>query len=121
MKFGKSLGVVVIAATSLGLGTVAMAQARTRSNPDPLYARNMKAIPVAQNSQQPKKQNKQQTFTGTIEKSQNGSYVLEEGGKNYRLDDSSLAAKYMGKEVKVTGVLDANTNTIHVTNIQPAM
>lgn len=118
MKFGRKLAVLAIAATSLGLGTAAMGQGLAR--PVPFSSQNVKATPVAQyNHQLPQQQNKRQTFTGTVAKSQDGSYVLEVGGKNYRLDDPNLAAKYMGKQVKVTGVLDAKTSTIHVTNIAP--
>jgi hypothetical protein len=38
----------------------------------------------------------------------------------YQLDDQSKAKKYEGKEVKVTGSFDANSNTIHVDSIEAA-
>ncbi len=122
MKLGKHAIVVTIAAASLGLGASAMAQTRFRSVPIQPFARNFTATPVVQTTQpQAQTQAKKATFTGTVAKAADGSYVLEVGGASYRLDDQSEAAKYIGKEVKVTGVLDTSTDTIHVTNIQPAM
>jgi hypothetical protein len=36
---------------------------------------------------------------------------------SYKLDDSSKAKSYDGKDVKVTGTLDSSSNTIHVQSI----
>jgi hypothetical protein len=88
----------------------------------------------AQSSQSPPQQGQQQqgeqqsaqnkTFTGKIEKLPSGRYALVTGqtadGKpsGHFLDDQENAAKYEGKQVKVTGSFDTGTNTIHVTNIQ---
>jgi len=36
------------------------------------------------------------------------------------LDDQRLASKYLGKQVAVTGVLDAANNLIRILTIQPA-
>jgi hypothetical protein len=36
------------------------------------------------------------------------------------LDDQDSAKKYEGKQVKVTGTLEAASNTIHVTKIEEA-
>lgn len=81
-------------------------------------------------SQQPApQQNAQQeskTFTGTIQKLQNGQYALVTGqtaqGRvaGHFLDDQNAAKKYEGKQVKVTGTFDEASNTIHVTNIEAA-
>ncbi|MDE3137664.1 MAG: hypothetical protein KGL59_13890 [Acidobacteriota bacterium] len=121
MKLGKNVMVAAIAAASLGLGASAMAQVRVRNVPIQPFMRNFTAMPVVQaTQQQPQAASKQETFTGTVAKSSDGSYVLEIGGASYQLDDQTDAVKFMGKEVKVTGVLDANTHTIHVTKIQPA-
>lgn len=65
-------------------------------------------------------QGKNRTFTGKIVKSGN-SYVLNVGGFTYRLSDPAAAAKYVGKEVKVSGVLNTRTDTISVSSIQPVM
>jgi hypothetical protein len=68
-----------------------------------------------------------QTFVGTIGKS-HGQEVLKSGyatgnpksKSTYKLDDQEKAKQYSGKNVKVTGTLDSSTNTIHVSDIQPA-
>lgn len=66
-------------------------------------------------------QEQEKTFTGKVTKS-NGRYVLEDLTMNstYYLDDTKSAQKYEGKNVKVTGTLDAANNTIHVQKIEAA-
>jgi hypothetical protein len=66
---------------------------------------------------------KSQTFVGKIVKTQNGKYAIltdEQTGKGAYLDDEEKAKAFEGKNVKVTGVLMASTNMIHVTDIEPA-
>jgi uncharacterized membrane protein YcgQ (UPF0703/DUF1980 family) len=66
---------------------------------------------------------KSQTFVGKIVKAQNGKYAIlidEQTGKGAYLDDQEKAKQFEGKSVKVTGVLMASTNMIHVTDITPA-
>jgi len=60
-----------------------------------------------------------QAFTGKIVR-QSGRIVLMDPvtKTTYRIDDASKVKVYMGKEVKVTGTLDINSNTIHVTGIE---
>jgi hypothetical protein len=43
-----------------------------------------------------------------------GVFVLEEKDKVYKLDNQVLAEKNAGLQVKITGTLDAQTNTITV-------
>jgi predicted RNA-binding protein len=59
------------------------------------------------------------TFTGRILK-ENGDLVLKDlvTKVSYKLDDAAKAKQYMGKQVKVTGKLDMNTNTIQIENIE---
>jgi cytoskeletal protein RodZ len=59
------------------------------------------------------------SFVGSIAKT-GGKYVLHTGGTDYQLDDQSQAKKFEGKDVKVTGQLDASSNTIKVQSIDPA-
>jgi hypothetical protein len=61
----------------------------------------------------------QRSFVGSIVKA-SGKYVLHTGGTDYQLDDQSQAKKFEGKDVKVTGQLDASSNTIRVQSIDPA-
>ena len=58
-------------------------------------------------------------FVGSIVKN-NGKYMLHTGGTDYELDDQSQAAKFEGKDVKVTGSVDQQSNTIQVQSIVPA-
>jgi len=48
-----------------------------------------------------------------------GVFVLSVKEKVYKLDNQELADKYAGQKVRLTGVLDAQTNTIAVRDIQP--
>lgn len=60
------------------------------------------------------------TFTGRIMR-ENGQIVLKDPitKVSYKLDDVTKATQYMGKQVKATGKLDLNTNTIQLEHIEP--
>jgi Protein of unknown function (DUF5818) len=59
-----------------------------------------------------------QSFTGKI-MNHDGKYALHgEDGKTYQLDDQDKAKNFDGKDVKVTGTLDEETMTIHVSQIE---
>jgi uncharacterized protein DUF5818 len=86
-------------------------------------------IPVLQGqsqSQEPNSsqdQQKSQTFVGKVVKARNGQYALltdEQAGKGAFLDDQEKAKQFEGKNVKVTGVLEAARSLIHVSNIELA-
>jgi hypothetical protein len=83
------------------------------------------ANPPQQSQSQDQTQNRDQpevkTFAGKITKS-NGKYVLEDPtvSSSYYLDDAKSAKKYEGKNVVVTGTLDAANHTIHVQKIESA-
>jgi hypothetical protein len=80
----------------------------------------------AQQGQQQQTQQQNKTFTGKVAKLQNGQFALITGqtpeGKmtGHFLDDPDDAQKYEGKQVTITETLDVASNTIHVSNIQPA-
>ena len=73
----------------------------------------------SQSPTQSQTQEQAKTFTGKVTKS-NGRLVLEDQTMNstYYLDDTKAAQQYVGKNVKVTGTLDAANNTIHVEKIE---
>jgi hypothetical protein len=48
-----------------------------------------------------------------------GDYVLANGDLVYRLDDQDKPASFSGLKVRVTGVLNPKTKTIHVVDIKP--
>lgn len=58
------------------------------------------------------------TFMGTIIK--NGStYVLKVSSNSaYQLDDQDRAKQYEGEQVKITGTLDADGKSLHITSIE---
>ena len=59
-----------------------------------------------------------QIFVGKIAKSKGDLVLRDDAGTSYKLDNADQATEFVGKSVKVTGTLDAATNTIHVTNIE---
>ena len=74
-----------------------------------------------QDTQQDQQQPEVKTFTGRISK--NGEkFILEDPAMNtsYQLDDQKKAQQHEGKNVKVTGTLDAQNNVIHVHAIDDA-
>jgi len=60
------------------------------------------------------------TFTGKIAKA-GGKFVLKDTASKttYMLDDQEKAKDFEGKNVKVTGMLDTQSNTIRVAAIEP--
>jgi uncharacterized protein DUF5818 len=85
----------------------------------------MASLRAAQQDQKPvdpgaaKQAPVEKTFNGKIEKA-GEKLVLKAAKSSYELDDQEKAQSFEGKDVKVTGTLDAATHTIHVTNIEPA-
>jgi Protein of unknown function (DUF5818) len=51
-----------------------------------------------------------------------GKYVLydSKAKSTYTLDDQAKAKEFAGQKVKVSGTLDKNSSTIHVSGISPA-
>lgn len=107
----RNIGLTSIVALAIGLVFSA----------GPAFARNFTSGPNVRASMQmpTQKPQKAQTFSGTVAKSPDGGFVLQVGGTSYKLVGGN-AGKYVGKQVKVTGTLDASTETIQVTNIQPS-
>lgn len=107
MKLKKFWTTSLVLALALGFLQVTVLQAQTQSQ-----------APNAQQDQQ-----KSQTFVGKIVKAANGQYALltdEKSGQGVYLDNQDKAKEFEGKNVKVTGVLEAAKNLVHVTDIQPA-
>lgn len=67
------------------------------------------------------RQNEVKTYTGKVNK-KGSTYVLELPSQKtyYILSDQKKAESFDGKNVKVTGSLDAATNTINVQTIEAA-
>jgi uncharacterized protein YdeI (BOF family) len=75
--------------------------------------------PVAAQQQNDMQAQEAKPFNGTIVKEQ-GKFVLRDSATkiSYQLDDQEKAKQFEGKQVKVTGKLDAATKLIHVENIE---
>ena|ERR1700685_1019925 len=59
-----------------------------------------------------------QTFTGTIVKD-GKDYVLKVNASTvYQLDDPDRVKPYEGKQVKISGKLDAKGNSLHIASIE---
>lgn len=83
-----------------------------------LQAQSQSQTPNAQQEQQ-----KTETFVGKVVKAKNGQYALltdAQTGRGAYLDDQEKAKQFEGKNVKVTGVLEASRALIHVNSIELA-
>jgi len=75
----------------------------------------------AQNQNQPSQdQEKPKIFSGRIVSLNGELFILRDdtNGIWYHLDDQKTAGKFAGKNVDVTGILDAKTNVLHVQSIE---
>lgn len=80
--------------------------------------------PPSDSSSQPNAMNQTsdaQTFIGTVVKA-GGKLALRDSVSKaiYVLDDQDKAKPFDGQQVKVSGTLDTQTKTIHVSSIGPA-
>lgn len=109
---------VTLLAMLVAFGVIAWAIPAT-----PVQASTHNAVLMAQQEGAPgetAKEAEAQVFTGKIIEHE-GKYVLqEEGGKTYQLNDQEKAKGFEGKDVNVTGTLDEQNGTIHVTKIEEA-
>lgn len=104
----------VSAFLAAALPLTAAALPRGQDSPPPRQSQTQDQAPN-------KEQSEVKTFAGKINKS-NGRYVLEDpsADSSYFLDDAKSAKKYEGKNVVVTGTLDAANHTIHIQKIESA-
>ena len=59
-----------------------------------------------------------QTFTGTVVKIGDKYVLRTTDNMTYQLDDADKAKEFEGKQVKVTGGLQAKNKVIHIQNIE---
>jgi len=92
----------------------------TQASQEPMPQTETPSTPVGQSQDNAQQQPAARTFSGTILKA-NDVYVLKTGDNmTYQLDDQARAKEYEGKQVQVTGSLDASSNTIKVQDIKQA-
>ena len=84
----------------------------------PVVPKIASAAPSSPAAQEQAKE-KTRVFSGTVIKDRDNFILSDAANKlSYILDDARQASKYEGKKVKVTGIVDAANNTIHVETIQ---
>jgi hypothetical protein len=98
-------------------GVPSQDQQQTPSASQPAQTQNESQMPTAGSDAQTQDA---KAFTGRVDK-EDGKVVLKDPvTKNtYQIDNAAKVKSYMGKQVKVTGKLDMNSNTIHVESIEP--
>lgn len=99
-------------------GTVALTAPTTaqQGNPDPRQPGTTQRQAEPQDGTQTQDA---KPFNGIIMK-EKGKLILKDTTTkvNYQLDDQDKAKAFVGKQVKVTGKLDLETNLIHVESIE---
>jgi|HubBroStandDraft_6_1064221.scaffolds.fasta_scaffold288982_2 hypothetical protein len=81
---------------------------------------NSQATPAKGSDSERKAESSGQTFSGIIVRT-GTEYVLKTmDNVTYQLDDQDRAKRFEGKQVKVTGTVNANTKVIRVQNIAEA-
>jgi cell division septation protein DedD len=81
---------------------------------------NPTATPSQASGMQDQSESAAQTFIGTVVKI-GDKYVLKTtDNMTYQLDDQDKAKEFEGKQVKVTGGLEAKDKLIHIQNIEAA-
>ena len=111
---------MVMLPAAFGQGTPSQSQdpsAQTPSAPQP--SQSPSQSPSTDNASSSASDEALHSFVGSIVK--NGDkYMLHTGGTDYQLDDQAQASKFEGKDVKVTGQVDRESDTIRVQSIEPA-
>ncbi len=79
------------------------------------------ATPAQASGMQDQPESATQTFTGTVVKVEDQYVLKTTDNMTYQLDDQDRAKEYEGKQVKVTGDLQAGGKVIHIQNIDTAM
>ncbi len=116
MKNAKAWRWLLAVTLALGFSQFGLARATQTPSQDPSAQQ--------QPDQNTGQQKQSQTFKGQIVQTKSGQYALlvnKSTGTGFYLDDQDRAKKYDGQNVQVTGTLVAQNNTIHVSDIKPAM
>jgi hypothetical protein len=108
----KLLGVLALLVSLAGLPLYGQQAGQQPGQQDPAATQSQPSMG------QQSTQGQTQTFMGKITKSKGDLVLKDDAGTSYKLDNADQAKQWVGKSVKVTGTLDATTNTIHVTNIE---
>jgi hypothetical protein len=84
-----------------------------------LWSQLQSPQPVQQTRATAQEEPTSQTFTGMIMKD-GGTYVLKvSANTSYPLAEQQKAKPYVGKQVRISGILDANGENLHILSIEP--
>jgi hypothetical protein len=99
------------------IATSCVAQDSQRQKPEQSSQQNQYRD-QAQKPQQNLQQQETQSYAGKVSE-KHGKYYLEEARTKtaYQLEGTWSAKRYLGKKVRITGSLDAETNVLHVVTI----
>ena len=106
-----------------GVGLVFLVAASSRGTPLPQQHESItQQQPVAMSvsfvgQEDEEEEVEEQTFQGTISKADGKFVLVGEDSVTYHLSDQEKAEPFEGKKVNVTGKLDKNSMTIHVSDI----
>ena len=87
----------------------------------PAPGRPPQSQPGAQSSATQPLQDAARTLTGTIVKNGDQLVLTTQDNVNFQLDDQERAKRFVGTQVKVTGVVDSSSHKIHVEKIEPVV
>ncbi|HUO33809.1 MAG TPA: DUF5818 domain-containing protein [Candidatus Acidoferrum sp.] len=106
--------------TTLTLAALfAITPALASSNHEVLASANRSAAVTQRQPNDRNPNSKVEIFTGKIAKA-GAAFVLQDAAMNatFRLDDQTAASKFVGKNVRIMGTLDASNNIIYVQTIE---
>jgi hypothetical protein len=89
-------------------GGMINAQQQPSQPPDPAQQQQQPSPDQAQPDSQG------QTFVGTIVKAGDKFMLKDTSGKSWDVDHQDVVKKFEGKQVKITGTVDADGKTIHM-------
>lgn len=94
-------------------GGMINAQQQPSQPPDPAQQQQQQQRSPDQ-AEQPDAQGQDQTFVGTIVKAGDKFMLKDASGKSWDVDHQDVVKKFEGKQVKITGTLDADGKTIRM-------
>ena len=113
-RMAKVLPALALTAAVFSPAELTRAQSATDKQQGPRIAQPQQALPPDDPDMHEK------TFTGVVVKSGDRVVLLDTLSKtSYQLDDQQKAKSFLNKNVRVTGVLNPATGTIHVSAIDP--
>ena len=99
------------------VATPCVAQDSQRQKPEQSSQQNLYRD-QAQKPQQNLQQQETQSYAGKVSEKHSKFYLEEARSKTtYQLEGTWSAKRYLGKKVRITGSLDAETNVLHVVTI----